>query len=498
MKRLKENKTMKQSRKTTYLLIAALVTILLLLFASRNLTRQSPQGGGNTVVPVASPSATFSPPFGLPSAEIIHPSPIPSDYPTHVAETLAAMPPTITPAPTATSTLGPPACTFPLAGTIAEESKPEEYTFSEPQVVLTTPYNVYDIIEWLPDNQRVLLTHELPPDNIHFTQQAIELYNPSTGETQVYATRNRIDQIMQIDQTPLWQSRLNAVIYPSVRILVVDDNGKRKLTYQAWVSYGDPDSAQMIADNLLQLPLAIKSDHSEIIYLLDRQLSRRNGLLEELPPISFDLDQWDYAKAQRQNTPLSYKMIWQPDTSQIFLYSRGDLGGGYTFILNANTGKVCDLNLDGWARKARWSPNGRYLTILRLRGTTPVDSTDLAVLDAFTGNLYTIGVVPQEIVGKHYVDDFVWAPDNHHLLAVGSVFPFSYGNQADSNSEHHELYLVDFISGQSKNILPEYRFNVSSTNDNLAWSSDGSKVLVRCSTQKEARVCFVSVQSIGQ
>jgi hypothetical protein len=42
----------------------------------------------------------------------------------------------------------PPACTFPLAETTTEESMPEEYTFSEPQVVLTAAEgNIYHIVE---------------------------------------------------------------------------------------------------------------------------------------------------------------------------------------------------------------------------------------------------------------------------------------------------------------------------------------------------------------
>src|SRR5215216_1142776 len=48
--------------------------------------------------------------------------------------------PTVAHAPEEGNTLAPkqpPACTFPLAEITTEESTPEEYTFSEPQVVLT-------------------------------------------------------------------------------------------------------------------------------------------------------------------------------------------------------------------------------------------------------------------------------------------------------------------------------------------------------------------------
>jgi hypothetical protein len=86
-----------------------------------------------------------------------------------VAPTTAQNPealPTITPQ-------RPPQCTFPLAQTTTTESTPEEYTFSESQVVLTADGSIIEIVEWLPDNQRVLITQEIR-DN---TQQTIELYN---------------------------------------------------------------------------------------------------------------------------------------------------------------------------------------------------------------------------------------------------------------------------------------------------------------------------------
>jgi Tol biopolymer transport system component len=172
------------------------------------------------------------------------------------------------------------------------------------------------------------------------------------------------------------------------------------------------------------------------------------------------------------------------------LYSNGDTGGGYTFILDSNTGQVCELNLGGWASRVHWSPNGRYLAITRFQGSRSTDSSDLAILDALTGNLYTMRVTPQEIEGRHYVNDIAWAPDNRHVLVIGSIFPFQGTGQDDSRG----LYLVDFISGQSDYLLPTYKFSSS----NLAWSHDGSKLLVRCPTMEEDRVCFISVQRIEQ
>jgi Tol biopolymer transport system component len=479
---------MKQSRKASALLAAVLVLVILLLFANRNLTRQSPQTAEGTGNPVTSPSPAVSP---LPSAIVVTSTPLPPDFPTHVALTLAAMP---TIPPTATSTLQPPQCTFPLAQTTDAESTPQNYTFSEPQVVLTSPQgNYYGVAEWLPDNQQVLITEALRnnfvPQNDNYPQQSISLYNPETGEMKLYAIRT------ETGGTPSWEPDLNAVVYPVANFYQLDrKNHIAKFTRQIWVSYGNPDTAQMLDDNLLQFSIAIKPDGSEIIYLSDKKISKLDKSLKELPPIPIDPTQWDYASERRDNQPVSYNMAWQPGTDLVFLYSDGATkGGGYTFILNANTGQICELNLGGWAAKAHWSSDGRYLAFVRATEYFfPLKATDLTLLDTTMGNLITLVVTPQEMEGRHYVDDFVWAPDNCHLLAIGSVSLFK-------NNEHENgLYLVDFMSGQSAHVASEYKSSLSPQDDNLAWSPDGSKLLIRCPLDAADQICLISVQRTGQ
>jgi len=386
----------------------------------------------------------------------------------------------------ATKVKEPPPCTFPLAPIAATETAPESYTFSEPKVVLTSSEDLYDVVEWLPDNQRALMTRELRSPNNKTIQQSIELFNPQTSEIQVYATRN------QTAEPPSWLPELNAVVFPAMHILSVDEKNHRyQFTRQIWVSHGNPQATELIADNLPQYYVAVKPSGGGMLYLSDKRIIRRNGLLKDLPSSSFDSSEWDYSKGRARELPISYEMIWQPGTAFIFLYSDGDTGGGYTFILDSNTGQVCELKLGGWAARAKWSPNGRYLAIARFQGGRPTESSDLAVLDAATGKLYTMRVTPEDMVGKHYVSDIAWAPDNRHVLAVGSVLSSSGAMQNDSKG----LYLVDFVSGQSDPILPAYAFSTdSSRSSNLAWSPDGSQLLARCPTVEEERICLVSVQ----
>ncbi|MGA7607592.1 MAG: hypothetical protein WCA79_16885 [Anaerolineales bacterium] len=369
----------------------------------------------------------------------------------------------------------------------------ENYTFSQPQVILNSGHNLYNIVEWLPDNQQVLVTQDLrtsiPKGNTTPLQQSIELFNPSTNTSKIYATR------IISDEPPSWLPQSNAVIYPDRNFLGIDQNTNQpKFTNQIWVSYRDPNGAQKLADNLPQHSLAVKPDGSGMIYFSDKQILKRNASIQALPSISFDPTQWDYAIGRRSDIPLSFQQAWQPGTALVFLFGDGIFRfSGYTFILNADTGKVCELNLGGWAIKARWSSDGRYLAIIRTHDHFPINSSDLAVLDAVTGKVYSINVTLSE-EGKHYVDDFVWAPDNYHLLAIGRFLP--YANQPDD--EQSRLYLVDFASGQSDDILPMYAFYADETRCNLAWSPDGSKLLIRCPTEKDEQVCFISVQRTQQ
>ena len=388
----------------------------------------------------------------------------------------------------------PPQCTFPLAQITIAESTPEEYTFSEPQAVLTAPEgNYYGIVEWLPDNQQVLITEALRANfviqNDNYPQQSINLFNPETGEMKVYAIRAETGYL------PFWQSDLNAVVYPAVNFYQLDrKNQIAKFTRQIWVSYGNPDTAQLLDDNLTQFPATSKPDGSDIIYLSDKKIAKLDKSLRKLTSSLFDPIQWDYAKDRRSKDPVSYEMAWQPGTSLVFLYNDGAIKeGGYTFILNTDTGQICELNLGGWADQAHWSSDGRYLAFIRsVDYSFPINSSDLTILDTMTGNLVTLTTPPLETEGKHYVDGFVWAPDNRHLLVIGSI------SLLKDNEHQTGLYLVDFVSGQSVHVASEYESSLSSQNANLAWSPDGSKVLIRCPLPVADQLCLVSVQETGQ
>jgi hypothetical protein len=403
------------------------------------------------------------------------------------------------PSPVQNNAKEPPACTFPLAQTTTSESAPKNYTFSEPQALSPLDANegLIQIIDWLPDSQRVLLVEDL--QNASSAQQNIDLLNPQTGEVQIYATRE------QTNEPPAWIPGLNSVIYPETKLLkATQKNGMSVAPYefdrQLWISRGNPQNAQLLEDarltenRLSDFSVAVQPGGNEIIYRNDedKQFSKRNGSLGAQNPIAFDPAQWDYHGQFRGNAKPQYFMTWRPSTSQVFLYTYGIGSFGYTFLFDTNTGQVCELNFGGWAFFGRWSSDGRYLAIVRNQEPTfPTNSTDLAVLDTATGQIYSMEVVPTEIVGRHYVDDIAWAPDNRHLLILAGVT--SFPGCAPNCSDDHRLYLVDFVASQVTGVLSSNKFTANNPGTNLAWSPDGSKVLALC-----PELCLISVQRSGQ
>ncbi|MEW6406712.1 MAG: hypothetical protein AB1649_33445, partial [Chloroflexota bacterium] len=302
----------------------------------------------------------------------------------------------------------------------------------------------------------------------------------------------------------MWQSELNGVVYSALNFTSLDKvKNIHIFTRELRVSYGNPDATQLLADNL-QFPFVIKPGENEILYLSDKKMSKLDKSLKKLSLASFDPDQWDYAKSRRNDSPVEYQMAWQPGTPLVFLYSGGgySLQGGYAFVLNTNNGHICELNLGGPVdRVARWSSDGHYLAFAKAKSYTEFsDTIDLAILDSITGDLRTIDVVPPDVKGQYSVTDLTWTPDNLHLLVFVNI-PSMYDS---FETMHHKLYFVDFTTGQSVPLFPEFKsfFAVgTSGKNNFAWSPDDLKLLIRCPSltgRTTDRFCLISVQRSEQ
>ena len=321
-------------------------------------------------------------------------------------------------------------------------------------------------------------------------QQTIEVFNPDTKEINIYAIRRRIEQA-----PPAWSPAINAILYPDMNVLKDSTGSNFKFTRQLRISYGNPDNTYLLADDLPQYGMAVKPDGSQIAYLAEKQLVIFDASLNLVSKIAFDRKALDFKRKNSDNLDVViYKMLWRPNSSQIFLYNRAPDNLGYTYIMDSSNGQLCVLDFGGWADTARWSPDGRYLAIVRVKGHIPIDSADAAVLDTATGMLYALDAVGAEKDEEHFVQDIAWSQDNRHLLfTVATVYSettFTYEGI---------LYLGDFLAGQVARVFPSYKFNVHAGTMNLAWSPDNSKILMNCPTPEGvAQMCLIFVQTSGQ
>lgn len=402
--------------------------------------------------------------------------------------------------------------------------------FSEPSVVLADPNEMYNIAQWLPDNRRALITRDhLDANHLHVEYESIELFNPRTGKTEVYATRD-----WQPSFPPAWVPGLNAVVYQSNLVLseAYYRNGKLSPnidvgTNQLLISSGNPATVYPLEKAHLtfypDLPdinlgvgsvfnLAVNSDGSRIAYWNEggRTLYVRNisqGILDTLQPFSFDISQWNYRGPSNIFSAELAQLAWRPGTAQILFYS-DPWSGNYTFLLDVASGQICEINLfgqqdpnvwpDNMVMSTRWSPNGRYLAVVhtKIPNNAPIDFSDLIVLDTVTGKVYQMDATKfsppgMETIRRHYVVGIAWAPDNQHLAAVAQSDVYSAWT--DSPRDINRLYLVDFLADQAVQVSPIELWSKPGE-VNVIWSDDGSRLLIRCKEQSGNALCLLNVQ----
>jgi hypothetical protein len=425
----------------------------------------------------------------------------------------------------------PPLCKFPLAGTKMEESISENYVFSTPRIVLADLDDDYHLVQWLPDNQQVLVSRDhLDSNRFHIEYQSIELFNPRTGTSEFYASR--ISDYIQ----PIWVEGLKAVVYPSTRALSLSHSNHGVLSSattitisELLISKGNSanvqslQTAQLTAYSDFDPPyiigsvynLAVNSDGSQIVYWdqIRRKLYVQDisqGVLNEVQVSSFDINQWNYRGPSNTLSLEWLSVAWRPSTTQIFFYS-DPWAGNYTYLLDIANDQVCEINLfrkqdsnitpGNFIMSANWSPNGRYLAAIytKVSDNNPIVFSDLIVLDIVTGQVYQVDAKKfsltdvETLHNYFFISSISWAPDNQHIVAIGQFR--MYGPGTISPQDVSRLYLVDFRSDQvvqisSKELWTESQLGTT----NVIWANDGSKLLVKCKERNDDALCLLNVK----
>lgn len=425
--------------------------------------------------PIETPT---QPPYPLPATST---PPVPLATPTPLPYPPPGTP--TPPGPPATPTIAPmpvPRCTF-AAPPVPAVPGPslDAYHFSEPQVVLTHT-SAIGIAGWLPDGQRLLINRLIPGQ----AREYIEIFNVQTGELQRYGERHRYDA------KPVWLNSERAVAFVDV------SPDKQKVLR---ISRGEGAPVEEAITGLAASYLAASPDGRRVVFFTKATQNRPEAFdvaqaQRQTFPFTLPLTPWqDLPALGQQVGPEPYRAAWNPNGNQIAFYN--DTG---FYLADLATGQICEIDLglhmDGkrWALDARWSPNGRYLSILTTIGDLPVPFAELAILDTATGEMHQVNL------GVPYIFEIAWAPNSRYLIALGQV-NFVEGRTLLG------LYAVDVLTSEFRRVLPDHVFSGGIylyEGGGLAWSPNGQTVFTKCPiwlerepTVVEDRLCAIEVNT---
>ncbi|VAW42850.1 hypothetical protein MNBD_CHLOROFLEXI01-2077 [hydrothermal vent metagenome] len=367
----------------------------------------------------------------------------------------------ITPFPTS---VPPPICDIKPPVEVAMsyvEAKSDFPVFSEPRIIVTNDVG-FSIAEWLPDNQRLLVSQG---DGAFGTISTLDV---TTGEMIEYAKRR------DLSGSPLiWLDNAQGVMFVDA-------------TTEGWeLRFSDGKEPITVANELASTSLA-KDPSSERVVTA---FSLEPGALMTVDTIGrTDRVMSTELNEETKRVPLSsgdgYHLTWSPNGNWLVQYLRDDL-----FLIDAQTQKICSVELGDYGEAgigqvgyAKWSPNGQYLA-MTYAGPTP--ASQLAILDVSSGKISTIQITPEEnIWPPSSLNDFTWSPDGKFLIAKVNI-----GKQ-DGISQFG-LFLVDIHNNNSFRLFPNYAF--LGVGQSLTWSPNGSRIAFRCPTIKEGNVCIIDV-----
>ena len=337
----------------------------------------------------------------------------------------------------------------------------EDYEFGEPQVILRSPTSL-SIVKWLPDNRRVLLVQGEPKDAAYYR---IETFDLLTEESIYYG------RFGPMYPKVAWLEKAQKVAF------IGYDGGS---TYLQVSGRNASEAITPITDEMREvdarddLVVAMKWGASQPVVFDSK------GNAQKIPAV--DLSEYDITSDQ----PF-LKMRLHPFESSVAIF---DPGGFVVFDLQSGDIRAFDLGEDNsetisgkrWAADAKWSPDGKQMALLVYVGSPPVQLTRVFILNLELEKTTEISL-PMK-----FITDLEWAPNGQHLLVGGK----------NDISGDGEILLVDTVSLQHLRIEQVSKnFIYGDIGLNVQWSSDGNKLLIRCSSNAssdDAKVCLTDVK----
>jgi len=382
--------------------------------------------------------------------------------------------------PTATPYV-PPLCTF-NAKTSVEELVPEslldKYVFSEPKVILSHKGPI-EISQWLPDNQRILISRENTDTGLSF----IETVDIKTQRIDKYGEGH-------LGSLPPSRKFVWLTVDNSVAFTTLEPDSH----YALHISQGE-GTVETEAPDLVSGYLAVHPDGQQLTF----------GPYNSARPQSFDITTKQIQTLDTKGTTASsetegyidfwsrYQSVWHPDGKRLAYFNNQAF-----FLFNTESGETCEIDLGTipdygkrWALFAQWNPDGRYLAVRRTVGEPPVPFIDLTIIDTKTGKLRTLDIGDGENIYA-----IAWGANNRDILAIAQVVT----RQNPIKVNGHNVYIVDTITGSYRQMLQNSEFFFSG-NTGVAWTLDGEHIALMCPTflpteptMDEGRLCIIDVE----
>lgn len=343
----------------------------------------------------------------------------------------------------------PPLCQFEGKASTQPE-KPldlDQFVFSEPKVILSDKPAI-EIIEWLPDNQHLLLHIRNQP------KQSIEVLDILTGQTEVYA-----DNLQNASQIH-WVAAENAVVYIDAK--TQEFSGVDQ--YGVWLSRGKGEPPQLLLEDTNQLQTEAGAEQlppevAKVLNVYDFPFNPEQWRYEKYPENPYILQSWMDKK---------FSSSVSPDGSKAVFY-----GVPWLYLVDLKTTQPCEIYLGKNIRatKVAWSPDSRLLAMLTTQTEYPQELwpfSHLVFLNLETGEVY------QPDLDILNVWEMAWASNSRYFIAMGET------NTSEDSYLKQQLSLVDILRKDSNVMLPDYVFGGAQPGFQSALSFDNQKLSVSC------------------
>jgi hypothetical protein len=438
----------------SYVLIWLLLTMLVFTACSSRITEPNIESDIDSIVDNSQAQQPYPPPEQQLIDEQLqagYPGPLPN-----VTPVLATALPTLVP---------PPICDIQPPIEIAMsymEAQSDFPLFSEPIIVATNDVG-FSIAEWLPDNQRLLVSQG---DGAF---GSISILNVNTGEMVEYAQRRDLS-----GSSLIWLEEAQGVMFVDA-------------TTEGWeLRFSDGAEVVTLANELASVFFA-KDPSGERVATA---FSLEPGALMTVDTTGqTELITATALNEETKRVPLSssdgHRLAWSPNGNWLVQYNGENL-----YLINTQTPKICSVDLGDYGEagrgrvfNAQWSPDGRYLSMaIKRQHPTP----ELNILDIESMELSILSIpLDTETWPPDSIGGSVWSPNSQMILMQTGSYDAEIGKTVT------QWLLIDIQSHQYTDILPNYKFLPGV--GNIVWSHDGAKVAYSCPTTGEGNVCLINI-----